>query len=57
MWNPWQSVKCINDRSEFFGRAGRVVRSEKDGAIVEMDATETKPKEVITFANEEIQAL
>jgi hypothetical protein len=58
MFNPWQSVKVVNDRSEFFGRAGIVIREESKGIIVQLDETpDGKAKEVITFNAGELVVL
>lgn len=58
MFNPWQSVKVQNDKSEHLGRAGIVIREESKGVQVQLDETlDGKPKVVTTFAAEELAVL
>ncbi len=61
MKQAWQSVKVTNEDSTHHGRAGNVVRSEKQGeselVFVELDATETLPKELVQFEETELALL
>lgn len=56
-FQAWASVKVINEQSEYFDRAGVVLREEGAGLVVRLDATADKAGEVVNFALAELRGL